>query len=168
MPEIGLGCSMLYGAGHSLRVWLAYFPQVDLHFLEYDAECAAKQTKNITDATIHVGDQANLDDLQRMVDLSGADFDLIIDDGGHLCHQQHASLDMLIHKALAPGGVYVIEELVTSSAEPLYKSSWDSTENFVQRLLRLQRVIMLEAGRQPTTVNLTAAESTTLAKAYGW
>ena len=149
MLEIGLGCDMQYGPGHSLRLWQGYFPQVDLHFLEYDAECAALHARNITGATVHVGDQASEADLRRLVERAGADFDLIIDDGGHSWLQQHTSLDVLLHSGLAPGGLYIIEDLLTSTAEPSYQKYWDHADNFVERLLRMQRVIMLESGRQP-------------------
>jgi predicted O-methyltransferase YrrM len=44
---------------------------------------------------------------------SGVLYDLIVDDGGHSMKQQQASLEGL-WDALKPGGVYIIEDLLTS------------------------------------------------------
>lgn len=30
MLEIGLGCNMNYGPGHSYKTWLEFFPNVDM------------------------------------------------------------------------------------------------------------------------------------------
>lgn len=112
--EIGLGCDMGYGPGASLRVWLSYFSSVDLHFMEFDGACVAKHQELMHPATIHIGDQGNVTDLHRLINASGGGFDLVLDDGGHRWSQQLTSLDVLIHHALAPGGLYVIEDLLTS------------------------------------------------------
>ena len=39
--EIGLGCTMKYGAGASVRLWQSWFlhPEFDLWVAEYDKEC---------------------------------------------------------------------------------------------------------------------------------
>jgi hypothetical protein len=81
--EIGLGCDMSYGPGASYWTWLEYFPYVDLYYIEYDAECAAKWANATTGATIFTGDQADVKFLERFMKEAGDDFDVIIDDGGH-------------------------------------------------------------------------------------
>jgi hypothetical protein len=58
-----------------------------------------------------VGDQGDLGTLRRWVAESGGGFDFIVDDGGHLSHQQIASFRILFQHALNPGGLYVIEDL---------------------------------------------------------
>lgn len=125
------------GPGASLLLWVNYFDFLDVHFMEYDRPCADKWRGS---ATIHVGDQGNPLDLYRLINESGGNFDLIVDDGGHLWSQQQASLDILIHHALAPGGVYIIEDLLTSG-DGAYKDAPTST---VERLANLQRHMMLE------------------------
>ena len=58
------------------------------------------------------GSQESRGDLGRLTGKFGA-FDIIIDDGGHSMSQQQVSLGYLF-KFLNPGGIYVIEDLVTS------------------------------------------------------
>ncbi|KAK9419433.1 putative Methyltransferase domain-containing protein [Seiridium unicorne] len=113
MLEIGLGCDMVYGPGKSYYTWLEYFPNVDLYYMEYDAECAAKWAAKTSDATIFAGDQADPAFLQKFIDESGGDFDIIIDDGGHTMNQQKVSFEAL-WKIVKPGGFYFVEDLQTS------------------------------------------------------
>ncbi|KAI4604459.1 hypothetical protein KJ359_000597 [Pestalotiopsis sp. 9143b] len=118
MLEIGLGCDMRYGPGKSYYTWLEYFPNVDLYYIEYDAECASKWSSKTAGATIFAGDQADPVFLQKFIDeanggSSAGTFDIVIDDGGHTMHQQQASLEML-WKIVKPGGLYFVEDLQTS------------------------------------------------------
>ncbi|KAK8016139.1 hypothetical protein PG993_014328 [Apiospora rasikravindrae] len=113
MLEIGLGCDMNYGPGKSYYTWLEYFPNVDLYYMEYDAACAEKWSAETTGATIYAGDQADKVFLQKFIDETGGNFDIIIDDGGHTMNQQQVSLEML-WKIVKPGGMYFIEDLQTS------------------------------------------------------
>jgi len=111
--EIGLGCNMNYGPGASYYTWLEYFPDVDLYYIEYDARCADAWANKTTDATIFVGDQADVSFLEQVIQKSGGNFDVIIDDGGHNMTQQRTSLHVL-WDAIKPGGVYFVEDLKTS------------------------------------------------------
>lgn len=113
MLEIGLGCDMNYGPGASYYTWLEYFPHVDLYYIEYDAACAERWAANTTGATIFSGDQADVAFLHRFMREAGADFDVIIDDGGHHMNQQIVSLETL-WRAVVPGGIYFCEDLQTS------------------------------------------------------
>jgi hypothetical protein len=61
---------------------------------------------------IFVGDQGNRKDLQSMVNKFGS-FDIIIDDGSHMMSHQQISLGFLFN-FLKPGGLYIIEDLLTS------------------------------------------------------
>jgi hypothetical protein len=120
--EIGLGCDMQYGPGESLKIWLDFFKDVelDLHFLEYNEECAIKWQSSYPKVTFHVGDQADPAVLDRLIKKSGGDFDVIIDDGGHSMKQQIFSMEILIPLALKPGGIYFVEDLTTSIMRPWY------------------------------------------------
>ena len=159
MLEIGLGCDMKYGPGHSLPVWYHYLPHAEIHYLEYDAVCADLHAASIRErygdrVHIHSGDQANHTDLDRLIQRSGGAFDLIIDDGGHTWHQQHTSLDALMPRALRAGGLYVVEDLITSAPTfTQYASPGD--ENFVERVLRLQRYMLWEHDRSTMEAALT-------------
>ncbi|KAK7962550.1 uncharacterized protein PG986_003375 [Apiospora aurea] len=113
MLEIGLGCDMNYGPGKSYYTWLEYFPNVDLYYMEYDGACAEKWSAETMGATIYAGDQADKVFLQKFIDETGGNFDIIIDDGGHRMNQQQVSLEVL-WKIVKPGGMYFIEDLQTS------------------------------------------------------
>jgi len=60
---------------------------------------------------LYSGDQSKEDDLSQV--FQDGPFDVIVDDGGHSMHQQIVSLRTLF-RHVKPGGVYVIEDLLTS------------------------------------------------------
>jgi len=114
--EIGLGCTMGYGPGKSAEMWRSYFPNAQLWFAEFDANCVQKH-KSILDSLgvrVVTGDQKDLKTLSEWVKITKGDFDIIIDDGGHSNMQMYNSIIHLFSKALSPGGVYFIEDLTAS------------------------------------------------------
>ncbi|TVY82670.1 8-demethyl-8-alpha-L-rhamnosyl tetracenomycin-C 2'-O-methyltransferase [Lachnellula suecica] len=113
MLEIGLGCGMSYGPGASYYTWLDYFTNLDLYYIEYNAECAKMWANKTEHATIFSGDQASVPFLQEFVAEAGSDWDIIVDDGGHSMDQQRTSLSVL-WPHVKPGGIYFIEDLATS------------------------------------------------------
>jgi len=125
--EIGLGCNMGYGPGASLRVWQEYFKNtnLELHFLEYDRPCAEKWQPKYPDVKFHIGDQASFHDLQKVIDDSGGQFDIIIDDGGHTMKQQIHTIEYMIPHALKPGGIFIMEDLITSFEGPILPKKYD-------------------------------------------
>lgn len=135
----GLGCTLANGPGPSYYTWLEYFPYAELYFLEPDAECVDKWRDKIKGAKVVVsGDQADASFLDGFLGSLGFDsdgsssaaaalgdthhhaeafqFDVIIDDGGHMMDQQMVSLQTL-WKAVKPGGTYFVEDLETSYLE---------------------------------------------------
>jgi hypothetical protein len=150
--EIGLGCNMGYGPGHSYHMWLDYFPFVELHFLEYDASCVATHQSRLTGATIHVGDQTDINVLKKLLRTSGGNFDVIIDDGAHTWDEQHIATEYLYVQGVKPGGLFVMEDLFTSDLErpasqwyhasDYYKSKTRSTT--IEKYVDIQRQLMKE------------------------
>ena len=99
---------------------MEYFPLANITLFEYNATCA----KNFFDTDpyhvgldlhkrfrIFSGDQSLESDLSQF--LERAPFDVIVDDGGHSMIQQITSLRYLF-PLLKPGGVYFLEDLLTS------------------------------------------------------
>lgn len=96
--------------GASIQMWAEFFPNAVVFGLDNDPECFQAHTDRIQ--TI-LGPQEDRDFLSRMVQQTGGDFDIIIDDGGHRMHEQIASFEVLF-PTLKPGGIYVFEDLHTS------------------------------------------------------
>ena len=116
--EIGLGCGQS-NLGASFRLWTSFFKSLDLHVMEYDRACgeawyAALSVADQAKISLHYGDQSKESDLLRVLSETGhASFDVVIDDGGHGMTMQQVSLKTLF-PFVAPGGVYIIEDLLTS------------------------------------------------------
>jgi hypothetical protein len=95
--------------GGSLAMWQEYFT----HARIFAADILPKAQFNTPRVTTFVADQADRDQLQKVVDGAGGDFHIIVDDGGHTMEQQQVSLGYLF-KHVRPGGYYVIEDVHTS------------------------------------------------------
>jgi hypothetical protein len=120
VAEVGLGCLPGGTAGASVSVWLEHFPLAQVTLFEYDEKCAKAFLE--TDpyhagpalqerVRLFLGDQSLESDLAQFQD--GAPYDVIVDDGGHSMLQQITSLRYLF-PLLKPGGVYFLEDLLTS------------------------------------------------------
>ncbi len=96
--------------GNGVQMWEQYFPNAELHFMDITFDYAKYFS---TRSHYHLGDQANVYDLHRVIDSTGGDFDIIIDDGGHTMKQQLVSF-VTLFPFVKSGGMYVIEDLHTS------------------------------------------------------
>lgn len=95
--------------GYSLLLWQDYFPRARI----YGVDIQPKKHLDNARTTTLVADQGKRADLARVLQETGGKFDLVIDDGGHRMEQQQLSLGLLF-PALAPGGLYIIEDVHTS------------------------------------------------------
>ena len=64
----------------------------------------------------YIVNQEDRDALNRFLEETDVEFDIIIDDGGHTMKQQQVSLGTLF-KRLKKGGIYILEDLHTSRLE---------------------------------------------------
>lgn len=95
--------------GASLRMWRDYFPKGSI--IGSDIK-RSKQELAEGRIAVEIGDCGS-DDFLRSIVETYAPFDIIVDDGSHLWkHQQTAFLRLF--DALAPGGVFIIEDIHTS------------------------------------------------------
>ena len=130
--EIGLG-GMPWGAGASVEMWHGLFRpplKLELHILEIDEPCSKKWTAaHRTRATVHVGSQSSPADLDRLYNASGASpFDVVADDGSHRPQDQLVTLQhALERRRVAPGGVYIVEDIMDSCL------SWRGPSCFLDR-----------------------------------
>ena len=116
MLEIGLGCNMRYGPGASVALYRILFPEADKWEAEYDGDCVKKSREqgHLNDFNVLVGDQGDIPTLDKWIEESGgANFDVVIDDGGHTQCQIWTTFQKL-WPPLLPGGLYFIEDLQVS------------------------------------------------------
>lgn len=153
MLEIGLGCSMSYGPGKSLKMWRSLFPYGRISFMEYNAPCAEKHREEIekqAGGILYTGDQTNSTLLQKVVaDAVGLGlYDLIVDDGGHNPTAQLLSLEGL-WPALKSGGIYVVEDVQTNFFREDFKPQEfkpTGSKTFMGWVPRMVRLIHCHAG----------------------
>ena len=100
--------------GSSLQLWHAYFPRATI--IGIDISLKNTNLAGLSErVTVMECDQSDPVALQRVIDRVGGEFDVIIDDGGHTMQQQQVSLGFLLPH-LAPGGLYIVEDLHTSKS----------------------------------------------------
>ena len=95
--------------GGSLVMWQEYFTKARIYALDIvdDSMYDNARVKTL------IGDQSKRDQLQKAIDVSGGDIDILLDDGGHSMEQQQVSLGYLF-KFVKPGGYYILEDVHTS------------------------------------------------------
>ena len=99
--EIGVG------TGASLKMWLEYFPNAEIHGIDISLDNL--ETSLIKNERVHLclGNQNDKDFLDNL----GVDFDIVIDDGSHRVEDQ-----IFTFKHLWPNTklVYIVEDIYTS------------------------------------------------------
>ncbi len=105
-------------SGASIHLWNDYFNRPQIFGIDIDPRARRHESEN---CTIFVGDQADPEFLREVIRQTGGRWDIVIDDGGHLMHQQQISHGVL-WPHIVPGGMYVIEDLHTSL---LRSSKWN-------------------------------------------
>ena len=154
--EIGLGCDMQYGPGRSVHLWQKFFthPRTEIWEAEVDSACAGRWNHALKGRVI-TGDQANYTDLASWVQISAGDFDIIIDDGGHNFTQQLNSLMYLFKYALKPGGMYFMEDLLTS----INVNYADAPESPVDKIAIWTKQLMLGDAPNSSSVDIENLQS---------
>lgn len=118
MLEIGLGCDMSYGPGASVAIFKKLFPAAEIWEGEFNAKCVEKARKNgmLDGINTVTGDQNDVTVLDRWIEQSGGDFDVVIDDGGHTNCQIWTSF-LKLWPTVKPGGLYFIEDMQVAKSD---------------------------------------------------
>lgn len=95
--------------GSSLRVWRDYFPNATIIGLDRNRPLASLEDADVVQFQAEQQDEVPID---RCGSLYGP-FNIIIDDASHISSKTIRSFELL-WPHLAPGGIYVIEDLQTS------------------------------------------------------
>lgn len=109
--------------GASLRMWRDYFPKASIHGIDI-ADTSRYDGERLK---TYIADQGNRQQLQTVMDASGGDFDVIVDDGGHSMDLQQVSLGFLF-PYVKSGGYYILEDVHTS-IYARYKDSYGANRN---------------------------------------
>ncbi|MGV0035816.1 MAG: hypothetical protein ACNYPE_12965 [Candidatus Azotimanducaceae bacterium WSBS_2022_MAG_OTU7] len=118
--------------GGSLPMWQGYFPEGSaLTFIDIDAGCKKHE---IPGTNVEIGDQSDPEFLQMLAEKYGP-FDVILDDGSHICKHQIASYKGL-WTHLKKGGLYMVEDCHTSYW-PGFGGGYRSEDSFIEYAKRL-------------------------------
>jgi hypothetical protein len=92
--------------GASLKMWKGFFPKAMVTGIDIATP------KTIMDCEVWQIDATDVYHLEDM--FHEIMFDIIIDDGSHMCKDQQIAFQYLYHNKLNSGGVYVMEDVHTS------------------------------------------------------
>jgi cephalosporin hydroxylase len=96
--------------GGSLEIWKKYLPQnSEIHGVDINKKCT--QLKFSEGISFHLGSAADKNFMEKT--FSDIQFDLILDDGSHVCKEVIQTFEHLFPK-IKNGGCYVIEDMCTS------------------------------------------------------
>ncbi len=117
--EIGVGNSAcmkhvarLKGAylrGASLYMWREFFPKAQIYGADIDPRVIFEETRIKT----FLCDQSKEEDLTRLVEATGGDIDLVVDDGTHRREHQIATC-LALMPLLKKDVIYAIEDVISS------------------------------------------------------
>lgn len=96
--------------GGSIQLWKDYFgPKAEIYGIDIDSRCKQFEEENVH---ILIGDQSDRNFLRKLREAIPRP-DILIDDGGHLMHQQIATFEEL-YPHVADDGIFLCEDLHTS------------------------------------------------------
>jgi len=96
--------------GGSLEIWKKYLPQGSvIHGVDIDEKCL--NLKFSEGIFFHLGNATNNDFMKKT--FSDIQFDVIVDDGSHICKDVIQTFEYLFPK-MKNGGCYIVEDLHTS------------------------------------------------------
>lgn len=90
----------------SLKMWEDYFPNATITGVDNEV----RQEHKTNRTAIFLADQSQPHQLERVIELTTSEYDMILDDGSHLAPHQYISWATLF-KYVKPGGYYIIEDL---------------------------------------------------------
>lgn len=118
-PETFTGRLLEIGVwnGASLAMWREYYPHAEeiVGIDIFDLHEANGSIPSVPGCTVIQMDQTDMSVKTGLPSLG--EFDIIIDDGSHLCSHQRISFEYLFEWGLSHGGDYVVEDIHTSLPE---------------------------------------------------
>lgn len=96
----------IYQKGASLKMWREFFPKAQIYGIDNEPECMFEEERIKT----FVGDEFNKDDWIRIIEQTGTDIDLFIDDGSHNRNHQLFTAQTLL-PLFKKDIIYIIEDV---------------------------------------------------------
>jgi hypothetical protein len=90
----------------SIRMWEDFFPNATIYGVDIDPQCARFEGGR---RKILIGDQGDPDVCRRLLEKTGGELDIVIDDGSHRVDHQLRSFGLLF-PAMTDHGIYVVED----------------------------------------------------------
>ena len=134
--------------GASLKMWRQYFPPETLLVgVDIDPTCQAFERRD-ENVFVRIGSQADEAFLKRVIQEFGP-FDVILDDGSHLCSHMIASFRYLFLQALVDDGLYIAEDTHTNFW-PVYR---DQPYSFIDLCKDLVDVMHVHYALDPAEIS---------------
>lgn len=128
-----------YVTGASLRMWRDFFPSAQIYGADIKPELVFKDDRIETFQC----DQAKESDLLRLLECTGRDLDVVIDDGSHDPGHQVFTCQVLMQH-LPKDVVYIIEDVrIPTIIEPLSRSYRCEMTNPWKRVTRDDRLLVV-------------------------
>ena len=116
--------------GSSILIWLEYFPNAKVFGVDIDPMKFPKSDRY----TFVQGDQSKPEFWESFIASHGADWDVIIDDGGHMSGQIITSFNSL-WPHVKPGALYIIEDLAQAYAPDFQTLGFLNHMDFIHELM---------------------------------
>tara|TARA_Y100001968_G_C19449572_1_gene767606 strand:+ start:3984 stop:4694 length:711 start_codon:yes stop_codon:yes gene_type:complete len=118
--------------GGSIPMWKGFFKNAEnLTFIDIDENCLKLEEKG---TKIIIGDQSDKSFLDKVIQNHGP-FDVVIDDGSHMCDHQIISFEKL-WPALKDNGIYLVED-THSSYWPGFGGGYRNEASFIEYAKRI-------------------------------
>jgi hypothetical protein len=131
--------------GASLKTWEAYFPHATIIGVDITPACKRFEQGR---TKIVLADQSNIQELTSLAITHGP-FDIVIEDGSHMCEHQITSLRTLF-PFVKPDGIYIVEDLQTNYGTMLDSYKGIATSTCVEYL---KRWVDLRVGHEQVAIH---------------
>lgn len=142
--EIGIGkMEPTLVAGASLQMWQEWFPSAMIYGADIDRDLLFQAERIET----FYCDQRNASDLRNLIEHTGSDVDLFIDDGSHIPGSQIYTC-MTVMPMLSKDSIYVIEDAASTSVDAALRMADYNVQVFQPRHRRYRddRLIIVRHG----------------------
>ena len=121
-----------YQTGASLKMWRDFFPNATIYGADIKPGCLFSEDRIRT----YLCDQRDLASLTALIDRTGGDLDIVIDDGTHIPQDQVSTCRTLM-PLLQPGVTYIIEDVGHNG----YRRVLDELQDYDCRPIRHSKMV---------------------------